>query len=482
MPTRSATTSGRRGWARRHSSRSGSSPRAARGEHAGGVRVPAATGVAFGSDQHVLAERGQLMAAEWAAIRRGLAIGRAAHRPPRRGRKARRHRSILAPAGERLVAGGVARASAASLVGVGVALAKAERERRARRRAARRARGSSLLRSDEPRGGGPAARDPRPAGPARSSCSRAARRGGSPTSGRCTSCARRSSACERSCGCCATQLGGKRSAARERGAARLRAGAWRERATRRSWWARSTRSCERDPEAGATRGLPRRAPAASVDAALRAAAASPSASRPRPAPGAPVAIGAGRRATCARSARGSSSWELRERPDDPAELWRRGPRAPLPQGTRRMRPGAPARRTSTRCTRGARASRTLRYVAETLDARTASRGQAKSGAGACTAVARRGGSPRGAAGRGARPRAAGAQRCASARSSSRAIGARARRLLQADRAAPQAVCAGARCARASASTSASRRRSCAACARRCRAPDTRPARRRATLQ
>jgi CHAD domain-containing protein len=115
------------------------------------MRVPAPARVAFGSDQHVLAERGQLMAADWTAIRRGLAVGRASHRPPRSGRKARRHRSILAP--EALRSARVASlAKLVVLVGVGVALARSERERRlaTRARAARRA----SLSIGEPRAAG----------------------------------------------------------------------------------------------------------------------------------------------------------------------------------------------------------------------------------------------------------------------------------------------------------------------------------------
>jgi CHAD domain-containing protein len=86
------------------------------------MRVPAAAGIAFGSDQHVLAERGELMAAERAAVRRGLAIRRAAHRPPWGRRKARGHRPIVAPS--------LAGALAVVGLGVGIALAKAKFERR----------------------------------------------------------------------------------------------------------------------------------------------------------------------------------------------------------------------------------------------------------------------------------------------------------------------------------------------------------------
>ncbi len=72
----------------------------------------------------MLAERGQLMAAERAPIRRGLAVRRATHRPPWGRRKARGHRPIVAPL-----------ASALAVVGIGVAvaLAKGQLERRAER-------------------------------------------------------------------------------------------------------------------------------------------------------------------------------------------------------------------------------------------------------------------------------------------------------------------------------------------------------------
>jgi CHAD domain-containing protein len=97
--------------------------------HAPGVGVPAAAGVAFGGDQHVLAERGQLMAAERTAVRRGLAVLRAAHRPPPGRRKARGHSHIVAPSGLRPLAGALAVVG----LGVGVALVRAQRERRSER-------------------------------------------------------------------------------------------------------------------------------------------------------------------------------------------------------------------------------------------------------------------------------------------------------------------------------------------------------------
>jgi CHAD domain-containing protein len=117
----------------------------ARAHHALGVGVPAAAGVAFGGDQHVLAERGQLMAAQRTAVRRRLAVRRATHRPPRGRGKARGHRSIVPPSGLRPLA----TALAVLGLGVGIALAKSELERRADRsksgrRARRRARRPSL--------------------------------------------------------------------------------------------------------------------------------------------------------------------------------------------------------------------------------------------------------------------------------------------------------------------------------------------------
>jgi CHAD domain-containing protein len=105
-------------------------PPFARAHHALGVRVAAAAGVAFGGDQHVLAERGELMAAERTAVRRGLAIRRAAHRPPWGRRKARGHRPIVAPLTGALAVVGV---------GVVVALAKGRLERRERTRSEPRA-------------------------------------------------------------------------------------------------------------------------------------------------------------------------------------------------------------------------------------------------------------------------------------------------------------------------------------------------------
>ncbi len=122
-----------RGWVRSHSSRSTELPPLAGARHARGVRVAAAAGVAFGGDQHVLAERGQVMAADRAAVRRGLAVRRAAHRPPRGRWKARWAPPHCGPSGR----GALATALAVVGVGVGVALAKAQRERRSERAPAR---------------------------------------------------------------------------------------------------------------------------------------------------------------------------------------------------------------------------------------------------------------------------------------------------------------------------------------------------------
>src|ERR1700686_3857739 len=86
--------------------------------------MAAAARIPFRGDQHVLAERRQMTAANWTAVGRRLAVRRRARRPPRSGRKSW-HDAIL----PRM-------STAVALVGVGVAaaaLAKAERERRKRR-------------------------------------------------------------------------------------------------------------------------------------------------------------------------------------------------------------------------------------------------------------------------------------------------------------------------------------------------------------
>jgi hypothetical protein len=86
--------------------------------------MAAAARIPFGGDQHVLAERRQMTAADWTAVGRRLAVRRRPRRPPGSGGKSW-HGTI------------VPRMSAAlAVVGVGVAaaaLAKAERKRRERR-------------------------------------------------------------------------------------------------------------------------------------------------------------------------------------------------------------------------------------------------------------------------------------------------------------------------------------------------------------
>jgi CHAD domain-containing protein len=88
------------------------------------VGVAATAAVAFGLDQHMLAESGQMLTTDRTTIRRRLEIGRAAYRPPWSRRK-RGHRSIVAPLTATLAAG--------VAVGVGVVIARATRERRAAR-------------------------------------------------------------------------------------------------------------------------------------------------------------------------------------------------------------------------------------------------------------------------------------------------------------------------------------------------------------
>jgi CHAD domain-containing protein len=92
-----------------------------------GVTPPA--GITFGRDQHMLAQSGELMTTHRTAIRRWLAVGGSAHRPPWSVRKAR-HRSIVAPLAATL--------AATAMVGVGMAVARnglrAAPNRRRRRR------------------------------------------------------------------------------------------------------------------------------------------------------------------------------------------------------------------------------------------------------------------------------------------------------------------------------------------------------------
>ena len=106
--------------------------------------MAAASRIAFGGDQHMLAERGQMMSTEWTAIRRRLSIRRTAHGPPWGGRKVG-HSSIVAPLAATL--------AATVAVGVGVALARAERERRTSKGRGGRERRFGLL-ADERLGAG----------------------------------------------------------------------------------------------------------------------------------------------------------------------------------------------------------------------------------------------------------------------------------------------------------------------------------------
>ncbi len=102
--------------------------------------APAAR-VAFGGDEHMLAQGGEMMTTDRTAIRRRLAVRRAAHRPPWGGRKTR-HGSIVASVAATL--------AATVAVGVGVALAKAERDRRSARARTARARQFALLPGERP--------------------------------------------------------------------------------------------------------------------------------------------------------------------------------------------------------------------------------------------------------------------------------------------------------------------------------------------
>jgi CHAD domain len=87
--------------------------------------VPAPAGIAFGGDQHMLAQGGEEMTTYRTPIRRRLAIGSRTDRPPWRGRKSG-HAVILAPV--------TATLAATVAVGVGVVLARAGRERLDERR------------------------------------------------------------------------------------------------------------------------------------------------------------------------------------------------------------------------------------------------------------------------------------------------------------------------------------------------------------
>src|SRR5450759_2199453 len=111
--------------------------------HARGVGVTATARVTLGGDQHMLAESEHGMTTYRTAIRRRLAVRRAADRPPASGRKTG-HGSIVAP----LTATIAATLAASVVVGVKAALAKAERERRRAQRA--RERQFALLPEERP--------------------------------------------------------------------------------------------------------------------------------------------------------------------------------------------------------------------------------------------------------------------------------------------------------------------------------------------
>ena len=146
---------GGRGCARSHSSRSTIS-RAASPQHARRVRDSAAACIPFSGDQHVLAQRRQMTAADWTAIGRRLATRRSARRPPKSSRKSGHlaivppltassdttrppqdplggsSSSLLRPSSRR--AKPVVAAAVAVGVGVAAALAKAELQRRSARK------------------------------------------------------------------------------------------------------------------------------------------------------------------------------------------------------------------------------------------------------------------------------------------------------------------------------------------------------------
>ena len=88
-----------------------------------GVAAPA--GIAFGGDQHMLAQGGEKMTTDRTPIRRRLAVGSRSNRPPWRGRKSG-HAVIVAPV--------TATLAATVAVGVGVVLARVGRERLDERR------------------------------------------------------------------------------------------------------------------------------------------------------------------------------------------------------------------------------------------------------------------------------------------------------------------------------------------------------------
>src|SRR5204862_1181576 len=105
-----------------------------------GVSMAPAPGVALGRNQHMLAERREMLTAKRTPIRRRLAVRRAANGPPWRARKAG-HAHIVAS----LLAGVAVTAATTAAVRAGVAAAVAERERRAARSREERERRFALL-------------------------------------------------------------------------------------------------------------------------------------------------------------------------------------------------------------------------------------------------------------------------------------------------------------------------------------------------
>ena len=280
-----------------------------------------------------------MMTTERTAIRRRLAIGRRAHRPPWGGRKAG-HGSIVRAAGGH--AGGDAGAGRGRRAGARRARAACARERRARER-----RFSASL-EREPLGDGlrrmalgqldlaiESLEGRRLRGPRRSSA--------------CTRRARRSSACARCCGCSSRR-------ARRAGATRARAALLRD-AGRRLARARDAEVLLSTLEDSIARhpkklGRPPR----------RAAAARPPAQTSATAPARAGAGGQRRRArtcspSCARCACACATWQLRRPAPDRARA--AGARASIRPGPQPHAPRERARRARARKLHdGANASRT----------------------------------------------------------------------------------------------------------------------------
>jgi CHAD domain-containing protein len=98
------------------------------------VGVASPPGIAFGRDQHMLAEGGQQMTTDRTAIRRWLTVGGAPHRPPWRLGKTRHH-PIVAPL--------TAALGASAALGLGLALAKVGSGQLSQRRRRREANGEA---------------------------------------------------------------------------------------------------------------------------------------------------------------------------------------------------------------------------------------------------------------------------------------------------------------------------------------------------